>query len=146
MKTKDFVTVNALILLLTSSTIALAGDKLPEKSMPMSQILQSIQKQGFGTIVDIEYDDGVYSAKAINYRGDNTSLEVAPLSGEIIKPKAEDRDQISIFDAAKKVEAAGYHNIYEMKTSKSKYEVKAYDSNDKKVSLDVDVKSGTIKK
>lgn len=136
--------IGGLILLLAFSSSVLASPELPPNSMRMSQLLQKMQKEGF-TVIKIEFDDGKYLAKAINNSGENVKLEIAPQSGEILKPVATERSRLSINDAAQKVEQTGYHSIFFINSTENKYEFKAYDKNNKNVSLDVDAKTGKIK-
>jgi hypothetical protein len=138
-------TASILTIFALNSSVTFATDAPPANSLPMSKILQNIQKEGYSVVKKIEYDDGKYEVKAIDNAGNDAKLEIAPTTGEIIKPKDEVAPKLSIFDAVSKVETAGYKNIYKIETSKDKYEVKAYDKNNKKVSLDVDANSGAIK-
>jgi hypothetical protein len=128
-----------------NSNVIFASETIPANTLPMSKILQNLQKEGYTVVKKIEYNDGKFEAKVINNAGKEAKLEIAPITGEITNLKDELAAKLSIFDAASKVEKAGYKNIYEIESSKEKYEVKAYDKNNKKVSLDVDVNSGAIK-
>jgi hypothetical protein len=144
MKIKSMVINTTVVaLLLCNVSGALAADKVPDNAMKMSQLLQNIEKNGYGIIKSIKFDDGEYKATAINNQGDEVKLQIAPQSGEILKPK-ENAGGLSIIEATQKVEQAGYRNIFEIDVKKDKYEMKAYDQKDKKVSLDVDAKSGKI--
>lgn len=121
------------------------AEDIPKNLMPMTQVLQKLQSSGYNVVKKIEYNDDKYEATALNVVGEEVKLEVAPVTGEIMKPERDKTPTVSIFDAAQKVETAGYKNIYYMNVDKDKYEVKAYNKEDKKVSLDVDAQTGAIK-
>lgn len=131
------------------STLALtsintfATQQLPDNTMKMSQILQKMQQDGFTVIKEIKFDGKNYLAKAINSDGSDIKLEISP-TGEIMNPKEIDHN-IPMLDAVQKVENAGYKSITEIDASKKKYEIKAFDKNNKEVKLKVDAKSGQIK-
>lgn len=139
------IVLSALTVCALGSSIAFANE-IPSNSMQMSRILENIKKDGVNIIKKIELDNGKYEAKAINNTGNEIELEINAQTGEILQPtKSEDMPKLSIFDAVTKVEAAGYKNIYKIEANKNKYEVKAYDKNNKKVSLDMDATTGIIK-
>ncbi len=130
------------------STLALSAgsvfaDTPPDSSLKMSQILQKIQQEGYSIIKNIEFEGKRYEAKVIKHDGSDVKLELSE-GGDIIAPKNEERN-FTMVEAVQKVEAAGYKNIYKISASKDKYEMKGYDKNNKKVSLDVDAKTGKIK-
>lgn len=142
MNARHYIAIALSMLLATQTAQA---DDLPLNLMPMTQVLQKLQAAGYNVVKTIEYDDDRYKATAVNAMGEEVNLEIAPVTGDIVKPKAEDAISVSVFDAAQKVEAAGYKNIYYMHVDKTKYEIKAYNSENKKVTLDVDAKTGAIK-
>lgn len=128
--------------------LAFADDdknKMPEDTVQMSKLIENLQTNGYNVILKVEFDDGQYRANVIDTQGKPLRLEIAPSTGEILKPKQEET-VLSILDAAKKVEDAGYHNIYKISTHKDKVEIKAFDTENKKVTLDVNAKTGEISK
>lgn len=116
----------------------------PEKSMPMTSIIGKLEAKGFVDVYEVEYDDKVYHVKARNAQGKDVEATVDPISGKITPTKVAPSSKITLMDAVKKVEQAGYHNIYKIERSDDKYEMSALDKDGKKVSLEVDGKTGKI--
>ncbi len=131
-------------ILALNTTVSFAGD-VPLNAKQMSQILQNIQKDGYNLVTKIEFNDDKFEAKAINSAGKEVKLEIAPMTGEVINPKKDEISTLTIFDVAQKVEGAGYKNIYLIDASKDTFKVKAHDKDNKKVTLEVDGKTGAIK-
>ncbi len=131
------------ISLITLTTFSAWADEIPKNAVPMSQVLQNIQRMGYSIVTKVEYDDGKYVAKVIANNGDEIKLEIAPLTGEVIKSKDEKLSIIPIYDIVQQVETARYKNIYFIEAEKDKYVVKAF-KGDKKVGLDIDAESGQI--
>lgn len=124
---------------------AFADDKVPSDVMPFSKLLTSLHSAGYNVVLKVEFDDGVYKANVIDAQGRQIKVTIAPASGEVIKPKG-DGNQLTMMEAVKKAEAAGFHDFSKVTCGHDKYEIKALDKDNKKVSIDVDTKSGKISK
>ncbi|ABA58364.1 PepSY domain-containing protein [Nitrosococcus oceani] len=70
-------------------TMVLAGDKPPKDSKPLSEIVKSLEEQGFKQISEIEFDDDKWE---VDVYKDNQKLEleVDPSSGKILSNKVDD--------------------------------------------------------
>lgn len=67
-----------------ASGAALAGDKPPEGSKRLSEIVLKLEQQGFGPFEQIEFDDGRWEIEV--YRGgEKRELRVDPKTGDITK-------------------------------------------------------------
>ena len=144
MKKTILSTLGGLFLIL-SAPIALADD-IPSNALPISKILQDLHAKGYTLIKKVEFEHGTYEVKAIGPNGNKMKLQVNPQTGEITNNKSNNAKMMSMLDAVKKVESAGYHNIYKIKQEDNKYEVKALDKNGKKVELKINADTGEIKK
>jgi hypothetical protein len=127
------------------SFTAFADDKVPADAISFSKLLSSLHNAGYNVVLKVEFDDGVYKANVIDPQGRQIKVSIEPTSGEVIKPKSE-TNQLSMMDAVKKVENAGYHNFYKITSGHDKYEIKALDKDNKKVAIEVDTKTGKISK
>lgn len=130
---------------LSSSFAVAAEDRLPTNSVPMSKVLRNLQEQGYSVVLKVELDNGMYDAKVMDAKGKELKINVAPQTGEVIKPKAQTA-RLTMMEAVKKAEEAGYKGIYRVTTSQNEYEMKGYDKDSKKVSLNVDATTGKINK
>ena len=122
---------------------AYAAD-MPVKSLPMTTIISNLDAKGF-TAKEIKFKDNVYHVDAMNKQGKDVDVEVNPETGALNQTE-KSAMTLTMQEAAKKVEAAGYRSIYFIKADDSKYVVKALDKDGKKVSLDVNGTSGEISK
>lgn len=135
--------VSGIILTLASQTVL--ADDIPTTSLPMSKILQDLQSKGYNAVRKVKFEHGSYEVEAMSKQGTKIKLNVNPQTGKItINPKTP--NTLTMLSIVQKIEAAGYHNIYKVKSERGKYEVKALDKDNKKVELNVDAQSGEIKK
>jgi uncharacterized membrane protein YkoI len=112
---------------------------------PLSQILQSLQTQGYSIVRKIKFDDGIYKAEVINQQGKEVKIEVNAQTGKIIKPQG-NKNRLTLLEATQKAEKEGYHNIYKIEADDDEYEVKALDKDGKKVELEIDATTGKVSK
>lgn len=88
MRTSSFI-AGIFSILIISSSIALASDKPPKDSKPVSEIAASLEKQGYKPIEEIKFDDGKWEVEA--YKNDQKrELKVDPTSGKIISDHSDD--------------------------------------------------------
>jgi len=135
----------AAVMLAAPATFATEKTNMPTDAVQMSKLLENLHAAGYNVILKVEFDNGQYRANVIDLQGKPIRLEIAPTTGEILKPKTEGT-VLSILEAAKKAEEAGYHNIYKISASRDKVEIKAFNKDNKKVSLDINTKTGAISK
>ncbi|OGV44379.1 MAG: hypothetical protein A3F46_03780 [Legionellales bacterium RIFCSPHIGHO2_12_FULL_42_9] len=145
MKKRIILSVCSGFILVFAAQTALAND-IPTTSLPMSKILQVLQSKGYSSVRKVEFEHGTYEVKAISAQGKKVKLNVNPQTGVITNNSKTQNNSISMLMAAQKVEAAGYHGIYKIKSEDGKYEIKALNKDNKKVELKVNVKTGEIKK
>lgn len=146
MKKQAIIALSLGSILALSAPIAFAKEERAlDNSIKMTKALENLRTKGFNIIRKIEFDDDTYAASAINAEGKEVKIHIDSRTGEIA-PHKESNELMSALDVAKKVEQAGYQNIYKIDTQwfRDKYEVKAFDRNGKKVDLDVDARTGKI--
>jgi hypothetical protein len=112
--------------------------------MKISVAIQKLQAKGYKNIRKIEFKDGFYEAKVMTADGYKADLRVNTKTGVIENP-AKELKWLSILEIVKKVQAAGYHDIYKIKFDDGGYEVAAFDKDGKDVQLDVDALTGEVK-
>lgn len=143
--TKTLLTAGLTSAALFVAPLAMAEETtLPEDTVQMSKLIKNLQDAGYNVILKVEFDDGQYRANVIDLQGKPMRLEIAPTTGEITKPKQE-TTSFTILEAAKKVEDAGYNKIYKISTQKDKVEIKAFGKDNKKVTFDINTKTGEMK-
>lgn len=68
---------------------AVAGEKPPENSMKLSEIVKSLEAKGYYPITGISIDDGVWEAEAYK-KGEERELKINPVNAEIISDRPDD--------------------------------------------------------
>lgn len=140
--------MNKLVLILFFGGVCLSayahGGDMSTKSLPMTTVINNLESQGY-TAKEIEFKDNAYHVEAIDKQGKEVDVVVNSETGALQRSEKSTMT-LTMQDAVKKVEAAGYHSIYEIKMDDDKYEVKALNKEGKKVSLDVNGQSGEISK
>lgn len=135
-------------LLAFASPLTMAADL---KSQPgqMVKVLKTLQTKGYSIVKNVKFDNekGDFKATVLNAEGKAIEVTVNPQSGQLIKPK-EDTAGWTAAQIAKKVEEAGYKNIYEINTEMfgNEYHVKVLDTKNETVSIKVDFETGKITK
>jgi len=113
-----------------AGSLAAARETLPAKSLPLSTLLTTLENQGFSSIVEAKFDDGLWEVECL--RGANgVELNVDPVTGKIVSEHA---DHIKEKPAAnhqtatmivKLVEEAGYNPVLEVEWERDHWEVEA---------------------
>lgn len=127
------------------SSFVVAAEMAPKETLPMSKILETLHEQGYNVVLKVELEGDAFKAKVIDAKGKEVKIEIASETGKVNRSKAQPTN-LTMVEAVKKVEEAGYKNIYKISTGHNEYEMKAYDKENKKVSLDVDSATGKINK
>ena len=77
----------ALTVLITMPAGALAGwfgdERPPANAKPLSEIIKGVEEAGHKTIVELEFEDGVYEIEALDAQGKEVKLKVDPVSGKV---------------------------------------------------------------
>lgn len=135
-------------LLAFAAPLSLA-DSAQSQPGQMYKVLTELKAKGYVIVKKIEFDgsNGAFMANVVNAEGKNLKLQIDPQTGKIAKEKG-DITGWTAMEAAKKVQDAGYTNIYEINTETfgNQFDVKALNDKGEKISLKVDVKSGNITK
>lgn len=148
MKNKTLISICLGSLLAFTAPLTLA-DTMHSEPGQMGNALKSLKSKGYVIVKKIEFENktGDFKAKVVNAEGKNIEIMINSKTGELAKPSG-DITGFTAEEIAQKVSDAGYPNIYEINTEifGNQYDVKAMDNKGKKVSLKVDVKTGSINK
>lgn len=140
-------------LIFATQTVFANDHERPANAVDISAVIQNVQAKGYQDIREVEFDDGVYKVKAVNANGKKVNIYIDPQKNEILNVKTSHKVKkknntvkLSMLDAIKKVEAAGYHAVYEIDVEHHKYEIKALDKAGKKARLQVNGNTGKVSK
>jgi uncharacterized membrane protein YkoI len=118
---------------------------MPKNVMKINVAIQKLQAKGYKNIREIEFNDGFYEAEIMTANGNKVEVRVNTKTGAVENPTKEMKS-LGILEIVKKVQAAGYHDIYKISFDDGEYEVAAFDKDGKDVQLDVNASTGEIKK
>lgn len=77
---------SALLAMPFGASMALADEAPPADAMPLSEVIKSVEDEGYERISDVSFDDGKWEVDA--YKGEQKrDLEVDPHSGDILSDK-----------------------------------------------------------
>lgn len=131
-----------------TSPLVLAGNMKSEPGQ-MVKVLNDLKAKGYTIVKKVEFNDnnGDYKADVVNAEGKNLEITVNPKTGKMVKPK-DDITGWTAFEIAKKVNNAGYKNIYEINTELlgHEYKIKALSEKGEKIIIKADVETGKITK
>jgi hypothetical protein len=121
-----------------------------QKSQPgqMIKVLEDLKSKGYVIVKKVELkDNGVFDATVVNAVGKDLTVQINAQTGEMTKDK-DDVEGWTALEIAKKAQAAGYDNLYEITTELmgDEYIVKALDAQGNKMKLKLDIKTGNITK
>lgn len=118
----------------------------PQPPVPMSIVLQNLKINGYELISKVDLEQDVYQIEAFSPQGKTFSITMDAHSGQILSPKQNTLPRVSLAEAVRRVESAGYHDISMVKYSGDKYIVKTLDPQGKKVKLKVNGATGELTK
>ncbi len=70
---------------------SIAVEMPPQDAKPLSELVRTLEKQGYSSFVDIEFDDSQWEIKAYK-EGVKRKLKVNPVSGEIVSDRQDQED------------------------------------------------------
>ena len=62
----------------------------PQSALSAAQIIQSAESAGYRNLHDLDFDDGVWEADAINAQGQRVEIKIDPFTGSILREKLDD--------------------------------------------------------
>lgn len=125
---------------------AILADSVPAKPIDMTTIISNLNDQGYVVIREIKFDDNAYKAEAFNKQGQKVDVKMNADTGKIESPQAPQTQPISLTDAVKKANSAGFTTIYAIEAKDNSYEMKALDKNGKKNKVTVDLAGNVTNK
>lgn len=78
-----FVTLIAIPVVASAAWHLFDEERPPANAQPLSALIKKVEDAGYKTIVEVEFDDGVYEVEALNATGKEVDLKVDPVSGAV---------------------------------------------------------------
>jgi len=130
----------ALAMALGYSGMAMAQDQQP--ALTESQIVTQLGQQGYTDVHDVDFKDGVWTARARSGDGSRVKLRVAPTTGVAYPDKQVSR--INEKDIRAILSSQGYTHVHDVDFDHGVWTAKARNSAGVRVSLQLDADSGRI--
>jgi hypothetical protein len=137
-----------LLSMLAVVPLATADERPPQDGKSLVDVVTTLEEKGYGPIVEISFDDGVWEAEAYK---DDTALEltVDPSTGEVVSEHRDDGDPKPPADAmllsgiVGAVEKAGFADLNDISYEGRSWELEATRDNQKR-ELRVDPQNGSV--
>jgi hypothetical protein len=130
----------ALAMALGYSGMATAQDQQP--ALTESQIVTQLGQQGYTDVHDVDFKDGVWTARARSGDGSRVKLRVDPTTGVAYPNKQVSR--INEKDIRAILSSQGYTHVHDVDFDDGVWTAKARNSAGTRVSLQLDADSGRI--
>ena len=113
-----------------------------DKSLTSAEVRAKLEAQGYTSINDVEFEDGVWTADARSADGNRVELSIDPRTGEVYPD-----EQVATLgeeDVKARLAAAGYSNIHDLQFEEGVWKAEAEDAQGKDVELRLDPATGKV--
>jgi len=132
-----------MIVIGVSSTVIATGDSAKGAALPMIEIVQRLEKDGYGPFTELSMDNGNWEVE-VRKQGMSVELTVDPVSGKVLSEHRDDSEPIPTADAmalSKLLQTlsdnGGYERFDEVSFERRYWEIEVY-KNGQKRELHVD--------
>jgi uncharacterized membrane protein YkoI len=139
---------SVMVAMLAAIPLATADERPPADGKSLLEVVTGLEERGYGPIVEISFDDGVWEAEA--YKDDAAfELSVDPSSGEVVSEHRDDgdpkppADSMTLPEIIGELEKAGFANLNDISFEGRSWEVEATRDTQKR-ELRVDARSGEV--
>lgn len=126
-----------LVALLAVVNVAWAQD-----AMTATQVRAKLQAQGYTSVNDVKFEDGVWKADARSANGNRVDVRLDATTGEVYPD--EQIANLSEADVRAQLAAAGYTNVHDVDYEDGIWNAEADDPTGKDVELKIDPKTGKV--
>jgi hypothetical protein len=124
-------------------TLGCAGIAMAqEQALTQQEVGAQLTQQGYTDVHDLEFQDGIWTARARSGDGERVKLRVDPITGRAYPNKQV--SMISEDDIRSSLSVQGYTNVHDMDFHHGIWTVRARNSAGVRVSLQIDGQSGRI--
>ena len=130
---------------ITSLTIALAlgcGVAAAQQAMTEQDVRADLAQQGYNDVHDVDFHDGVWTARAKSGDGTKVKLRIDPATGRAFPDSQISR--LSESDVRAQLSTDGYTRVHDVDFNNGVWTAKAENQNGKDVKLQIDPDTGRI--
>lgn len=129
--------------LILGAALALAsGLALAQDAMTSSQVRAKLEAQGYTSVNDVKFEDGVWKADARSANGNRVDVRLDATTGEVYPD--EQVANLSEADVRARLAEAGYTNVHDVDYEDGIWNAEADDPTGKDVELKIDPKTGKV--
>jgi uncharacterized membrane protein YkoI len=114
----------------------------PPTALTQPQLRARLEAQGYTSINDVKFEDGVWKADARSANGNRVDLRVDPQTGEVYPDEQVAR--LAEADVRARLAAAGYTNVHDVDYEDGIWNAEADDPQGKDVELKIDPDTGKV--
>ncbi|HUA81261.1 MAG TPA: PepSY domain-containing protein [Dyella sp.] len=113
-----------------------------DQALTKQEVIGDLTQQGYTDIHDVDFKDGVWTARARSGDGSRVKLRVDPVTGKAYPNKQVSRMEES--DVRAMLSEQGYTHVHDLDFSHGVWTAKAKNPGGVRVSLQIDAQSGRI--
>lgn len=113
-----------------------------QDAMTSTQVRAKLEAQGYTSVNDVKFEDGVWKADARSANGNRVDVRLDGTTGEVYPD--EQVANLSEADVRARLAAAGYTNVHDVDYEDGIWNAEADDPTGKDVELKIDPKSGKV--
>nr|WP_225737506.1 PepSY domain-containing protein [Dyella acidiphila] len=113
-----------------------------QQALNQQQIRAQLTQQGYTDIHDLNFDDGVWTARARSGNDERVKLRVDPITGQAYPDKQV--SPMSESDIRSALSVQGYTDVHDVDFDHGIWKVRAKNPSGAKVSLKIDADSGRV--
>lgn len=114
----------------------------PQQAMTEQDVRANLAKQGYQDVHDVDFQNGVWTARAKSGDGTKVKLRIDPKTGHAFPDSQVSR--LSEADIRAQLSTDGYTKVHDVNFDNGVWTAKAENSNGKGVKLQIDPDSGRI--
>lgn len=113
-----------------------------QDAMTAHQVRAKLEAQGYTSVNDVKFEDGVWKADARSANGNRVDVRLDATTGEVYPD--EQVANLSEADVRARLAAAGYTNVHDVDYEDGIWNAEADDPTGKDVELKIDPKTGKV--
>ena len=129
-----------MVLALGCAGVAVAQDQ--QRALTQQEIVAQLNQQGYTDVHDVDFRDGVWTARAHSGDGSRVKLRVDPLTGIAYPNKQISR--LNETDVRAMLSSEGYTHVHDVDFHHGVWTARARNNAGVRVSLQIDAQSGRI--
>lgn len=129
-------------LVLGAVLAAASGLAFAQDAITSSQVRAKLEAQGYTSVNDVKFEDGVWKADARSANGNRVDVRLDATTGEVYPD--EQVANLSEADVRARLAAAGYTNVHDVDYEDGIWNAEADDPTGKDVELKIDPQTGKV--